>query len=326
VTAAESHQALQSFPFPTASVRLLLGIVNNGTPDLQAVNLTTPVTQHFRGIAARWASSTSDSVLRSYEAGYVPSAHELVFFEMPEDDQVTNFVKEFSSPTALPLFQADEAFISHMDFYALLFENTQGTQRVLFIRRTNKTFEITKSKFVVTLSGGQFTRVEGNTYSFDDGFDCVAVLEKPEQDGQPWPGFLFTSSQTTFERLFDYMSDIAAAATTTINTFVAAIPIQNEDAFRAAIGGDSRMLNKLARVSRKPYVATLSMDKVKEVIANFGLTVLVQESPTSGQEELIFSNNPQERWLILKLLDDDYLSSEMTTLRYETNSKSVRQG
>ena len=38
---------------------------------------------------------------------------------------------------------------------------------------------------------------------------------------------------------------------------------------------------------------------------------------------LVFRNDAQHRFKILKLLDDDYLHSELTSLEYEANSKSA---
>ena len=43
----------------------------------------------------------------------------------------------------------------------------------------------------------------------------------------------------------------------------------------------------------------------------------------NGQEKLLFEANPNRRWLILKLLDDDFLGSIMTHEKYEVNSKSA---
>ena len=37
--------------------------------------------------------------------------------------------------------------------------------------------------------------------------------------------------------------------------------------------------------------------------------------------QLVYRNDPQHRFKILKLLDDDYLTSELTSLEYESNSK-----
>jgi hypothetical protein len=43
----------------------------------------------------------------------------------------------------------------------------------------------------------------------------------------------------------------------------------------------------------------------------------------NGQEKLLFEVDLAKRWLILKVLDDDYLGSTMTNERYEVNSKSA---
>jgi hypothetical protein len=43
-----------------------------------------------------------------------------------------------------------------------------------------------------------------------------------------------------------------------------------------------------------------------------------------GVEKLVFDPEPSRRWILLKLLDDDYLTSVMTELKYEVNSKIPR--
>jgi hypothetical protein len=43
----------------------------------------------------------------------------------------------------------------------------------------------------------------------------------------------------------------------------------------------------------------------------------------NGQEKLLFEPGVKKRWLLLKLLDDDYLGSVMTEQKYEVNSKSA---
>jgi hypothetical protein len=40
-------------------------------------------------------------------------------------------------------------------------------------------------------------------------------------------------------------------------------------------------------------------------------------------EQLQFRSEPEHRWRILKLVDDDYLRSTMTDARYEVNSKTA---
>ena len=80
------------------------------------------------------------------------------------------------------------------------------------------------------------------------------------------------------------------------------------------------MVSKLAQIARKPYLNTVTMEDIKRTIAAFRLDV--QIVVVDGQEQLLFEETPNKRWLILKLLDDAYLGSIMTNRLYEANSKS----
>jgi hypothetical protein len=50
-------------------------------------------------------------------------------------------------------------------------------------------------------------------------------------------------------------------------------------------------------------------------------TCLVKEE---GRDHLKFDPAPSRRWILLKLLDDDYLNSNMTDNKYEANYKLLR--
>ena len=78
-------------------------------------------------------------------------------------------------------------------------------------------------------------------------------------------------------------------------------------------------MTKLAVISTKPYLAQIAIADIRRAIEEHGLPVeVVQEH---GEEKLVFDPDPSRRWILLKLLDDDYLNSVMTHLKYEVNSK-----
>jgi hypothetical protein len=52
----------------------------------------------------------------------------------------------------------------------------------------------------------------------------------------------------------------------------------------------------------------------------------VEVTGTGGDARLVFRNDARHRFKILKRLDDDYLRSQLTTLEYESNSKSAPLG
>jgi hypothetical protein len=49
-----------------------------------------------------------------------------------------------------------------------------------------------------------------------------------------------------------------------------------------------------------------------------------RRTEVEGKSQLVFDGTPQGRWKILKLLDDEFLASEMTSIKYEVNSKLPR--
>ena len=57
--------------------------------------------------------------------------------------------------------------------------------------------------------------------------------------------------------------------------------------------------------------------------------MLIRLAELTGEEDaaqFVFRNDPQSRFKILKLLEDDYLRSELTLLEYAANSKSAPIG
>jgi hypothetical protein len=92
--------------------------------------------------------------------------------------------------------------------------------------------------------------------------------------------------------------------------------------FRAACTTQIRFMTKLAVIASKPYLAQIGMVDIRRAIDEHGLPVEVVQN--NGQEMLVFDPDPSRRWILLKLLDDDYLNSVMTHLRYEVNSKIAR--
>ena len=131
---------------------------------------------------------------------------------------------------------------------------------------------------------------------------------------------MFIRSVPSFQRIFKYFDELRAKADETVNTILAQIPLSNPNEFREACTGQLQMMSKLAQIARKPYLNRVTMRDIRRTIDEFQLNV--QTVVEDGEERLVFNANPNDRWLILKLLDDDFLGSIMTNQKYEVNSKS----
>jgi hypothetical protein len=73
-------------------------------------------------------------------------------------------------------------------------------------------------------------------------------------------------------------------------------------------------------VRGRDYFDDLSYEMVRPVIEEFGLEIPTQT--VDGEVRLEFRTQPDQRFRILKLVDDDFLASTMTDHRYEINSKT----
>lgn len=124
-----------------------------------------------------------------------------------------------------------------------------------------------------------------------------------------------------FHRLFGYFEELRKEADAILAKVVNQIPISNDEAFRAACRGQLQMVSKLNQIAQKPYFGNITMDDIQRTIDHCKLDVEIIE--VDGARKLVFEPSPQKRWLILKLLDDDFLESTMTGNMYASNSKST---
>lgn len=82
-----------------------------------------------------------------------------------------------------------------------------------------------------------------------------------------------------------------------------------------------KLLSIEAKLSSPEYADALKMDR---------LLVFLDQNPqleipidrTGPEPALVFQKDAQHRWQLLKLLDDDYLRSDLTDITYEANSKT----
>jgi hypothetical protein len=251
-----------------------------------------------------------DLILRPYDPGYTPGAHELSYVELANHGDIAEQVRQVSQVQQAELFREDDEIVDHLRFYAIIISPT-ARHRAAFFRTYSPTRELTRHRgFAALLDRGSYNKVDRKIFLFDYGIDCFA-----------WDGYLFIRNVAAFQRIFEYFEELRACANETVDTVSARIPVSNLDEFRAACTGQLQMMSKLAQIARKPYLNQVTMQEIRRTIDAFHLEVQIVEE--NGQEKVLFEKGAKKRWLLLKLLDDDYLGSIMTNQKYEVNSKSA---
>src|SRR5581483_2442931 len=277
---------------------------------LQRLNLRQDLAAEFLSSArAAVPVGDEDLVLRQYDPGYRPESHELVYIDLSQNAEIAQQVRQVADVQNTELFREDDNIVDHLRFYGIV-ASPSARHRAIFFRTYSPKKELTRSaRFAALFSHGAYDKVETKIFLFDYRVDCFA-----------WDGYLFIRNVASFQRIFNYFEELRARADETVDEVIQQIPISNIDAFRSAGTGQLQMMSKLAQIAKKPYLAQVTMRDIKRTIDEFGLDVqIVREH---GQEKLLFESSAKKRWLILKLLDDDYLGSVMTREKYEVNSKS----
>ena|SRR2546421_12644741 len=97
------------------------------------------------------------------------------------------------------------------------------------------------------------------------------------------------------------------------------IPIAHFAEFEEACRKNPLKAAKLRSIAEKPYLQMLTIDKLKRFIKKRHLDMKIETDEDTGQEMLVY--DARNSWKLLKLLDDDYLLSELTEHSYEVNGK-----
>lgn len=313
MTAAQSLSTLTTFLEGESTAQVLLATRSNDHAfSLSRLNLYEDVGQEFKNIVQSHVKQALKRKLRSYDPGYKPDPHDLTHLETDSAgySRVATVVSSLANPSSFPVLAKKTGFIDQLRFYAIVVRDAEQ-KAAIFFRRTTKKFEIGRSGLALMLSDENFNKITDKAFLFDRDIDCFA-----------WDGYLYLASDPQFRGIFDFFDELEERATQAIDDFVSRIPIKNEKDFRSAVAGQPQMLAKISRIAGKAYLKKLTMAKIRTMIDDFDLQIEV-EKDKKGTEQLIFDPGLETRWVILKLMDDDYLSSNLTDLRYETNSKSA---
>jgi len=314
MSSAEELEELHGFLSRAQHVNVL--VLSDSEDDekpatIQRLQLHDDVAMDFREIVEGVVEKLYDDVdLKPYEPGYKPDKHELLWVNLSEVPDIDAIVADIARVGDAELFEADDDVIDGLKLYGVVVGGSGGLGRqAVFLRSYTPKKELTRrGGFALAMRAGAYNHVRSKVFLFDEQVDCFA-----------WNGFLFIKNVVQFQRMFQYFEELRSKAEATVMSVSQRVPISNLDEFRAACTSDTRMMAKLAAIARKPYLSRIQMRDVRRTIEEFGLAIETRNE--EGREMLVFDSSREGRWLILKLLDDDYLGSVMTSEKYEVNSK-----
>lgn len=308
---------LLSLDLSHAGVQLCLASVqieDQAVPELEKVQLSNAVATRFSEIAAKniWRlrklASKGDLRLVDYDASAMNRPEEVEFLELSALPDVSVQVAALHTISNMPVFAADEAFVEGLKFYVIMITLPNGAV-IHFLRWYTPKNELSRSShFGLRLSRTVYDEVREPIFLFDESIDCIAI-----------DGHLFIFSKDRFQKIFRYFERLREAGREALKSIASKVKIHNFDALAAFCEGHLQKMAKLRNIASKPYLEFVTMADIKRVIKQFDLPLKTIRK--DGEERLLFDPEDKDKWLVLRILDDDYLGSVMTKLKYEANSK-----
>jgi hypothetical protein len=283
-------------------------------PEFQKIQLSDDLSDEFRGVAAQTLSrlrtdlTAQELVLQSYDPSASLEPHEVEYFELSNDGSVKQQIDSLESLATLNVFAVEAEFVQGLRFYVIVAEPKKGKPIYFFRSYTPKKELQRSSLFGAVLKKGHFDKVSEPLFLFDHFIDCINGGE-----------YMFIFSKDKFQKIFQFFERLLATAQITLDDIKLQVPISNFDEFERSCQGHVQKLAKLNSISQKPYFKSLSMRQMKKVIKEFNLGI--KTTKINGEEALVFDTS--DKWGILHLLDDYYLGSPMTGLKYGANSKRL---
>src|ERR1051326_907913 len=123
-----------------------LGSLSDDTeePRIEQLQITDELTDEFRNAAKKTIQKYSrlgdggELALRPYDAGSKPDPQEVEFLDLAEHESVEKQVESLETLAQIPVFKVDDAFVTGLRFYAIIFQCKNGKPLYFFRNYTPK--------------------------------------------------------------------------------------------------------------------------------------------------------------------------------------------
>ncbi len=172
--------------------------------------------------------------------------------------------------------------------------------------------KITPSKVLTTggvlawvFSNNTFKGLTEDVLTIDGHFDVFACNNT-----------LFFENKQNFEKALMYDKIIQQVANDTLNEIKNIGIVENFNTLKCMLKDDYHSIRKLNKLKNKQYFKEKTFTDYYKIIKNYNVPVKVDKK----NQKFSIENKSQAKFLI-KVLNDDYLKSELTNNKYAANSK-----
>lgn len=318
-TAVAALASLAPLAEATVSGVMLIAGQRDQPPDVSQVVPTERALPALNDVVQTAATVFVDCEIIGYEPATSPADGQVMWIGVAAVPLLKSIVEESADLAGMPVFDPARSRLSNLQLAAMRAE-ADGTDAVFVQSLRGSQIVAQSSKVGVIIRRGVIDLPpRGQMLLFSRDVAVVVVGE-----------IAFFRDRAGFQRLFGYLAELRQRADATFRSVTANLRIAGLDQMAAAVTGSTAMLGKMASIQRKldqypQYRAALTMPKLLEFLGVHP-ECEVEVAGEGEAAQLVYHNDPQHRFKILKLLDDDYLRSDLTALEYDANSKSAPLG
>lgn len=294
---------------------LLVGEHRTDTPTVYDVPISNELAGQLLEQVAETAAGAADAELRVADPGFTPGPQQWVY-TAPLDGPLAELDPTVCTPTH-PQYGRDTEF-GRRNLLVLRVASVDGRELGRLYQGFSPERALAHSRRILAFwNGEQFASLDARPLVIDRSLRLF-VLGSPGDT-------VVMKSNSAYESLFGALPDLRVQAAATFAATLGKLDIVGADALQAACESDLNMMRKLLSIQHKMeqpgYPEALDMSSVLTFLER-NIHVDVEVDRTGERPALVFSSQPQHRWALLKLLDDDYLRSDLTNINYEANSKT----
>jgi hypothetical protein len=196
--------------------------------------------------------------------------------------------------------------------YIVRIENDNKT--VFLFRKYTPKKLLDKGKFSCLIHSGQFEKLNDQIISLDSYYDAALLLEAQEMTDPEQTSEMFIFYRPSFESLFSFVDVYQHEVEARKNVLNEKGIIEDVSQLVETCCTDGRAIKKLARILLNGQLDSLNPENIRATIHDYDL-------PVTLDNEGKIKVSKDHLWVILRILNDDYVLSEATGSKYESRSK-----
>lgn len=269
------------------------------------ISLSRGAADGFRALSHEWLEDLRDRAVVPYEATAELADGEVFLIE--DQDMLADLRMLYgaaANATDLPTIPADE-----LDQRIALYGVVVGEEnRIALLKRSDPRIGYRGKRTFLASLDERLERLDSPTFAFYTSFDVVLA-----------PGWALVVNQSEFERLFRDAALVEQHITEWVTGIDRVLPWApgSVDALAEVARRDSRIWRRLREIHRRGHLADVTVDQVRD----YALQMNLEIGHLIDNDQLVF--DPDERFTILHLLNEDLFIGPLSAERFEAQRKAT---